>query len=198
MTIELAETINLVEIENLRKWAEYMPKCFTDNLEDEKFNDRLVEDRYILNRIKKLYSFIENVTGTEPNLENDNFQIGKITFDQYEEFEKLIKIPSIDIENYANLKLTNEEKEFCYTFIDACTEDNSFVIESQVKNIDNFFLKAYTEYLLIHHPLSEYIGSEKNIQKHLATADKNLTKKFKQIERKEAEAWRNAGKLIRN
>ena len=198
MTIESAETINLVEIENLRKWAEYMPKCFTDNLEDEKFNDRLVEDRYILNRIKKLYSFIENVTGTEPNLENDNFQIGKITFDQYEEFEKLIKIPSIDIENYANLKLTNEEKEFCYTFIDACTEDNSFVIESQVKNIDNFFLKAYTEYLLIHHPLSEYIGSEKNIQKYLAKADKNLTKKFKQIERKEAEAWRNAGKLIRN
>ena len=196
LTMETTETINLVEIENLRKWAEYMPKYFTDNLEDEKFNDRLVEDRMIIHRIKKLYSFIENITGVKPDLENDHFSIGKLSFEQYEEFQKLIKIPTINIGIYGDLKLSDEEKEFCYTFIDACNEDNSFVIESQVKNIDNFFLKAYTEYLLIHHPLSEYIGSEKNIQKSLATADKNLTKKFKEIDRKEAEAWRNS--KIRN
>ena len=97
MTIETSETINLTEIENLRKWAEYMPKCFTDNLEKEKYNDRLIEDRMILNKIDKLYIFIEKVTGKKPDLENCNFSIGRISLKQYEEFQELIKIPTIDI-----------------------------------------------------------------------------------------------------
>lgn len=195
MTIESSETINLVEIENLRKWAEYMPKCFTDNLDQEKYNDRLIADRMILNRINKLYLFIESVTGKKPDLENCNFNIGKITIKQYEEFQELIKIPTVNVGLYGDLKLTDEEKSFCYTFVDACTEDNSFVIDSQVNNIENFFLKSYTNYLLVNHPLSEYIGSENNIQKHLATTDKNLTKRFKEIARKEAEAWKNRRKV---
>ena len=36
MTIETTETINLIEIDNLRRWAEYMPECFTAKLENQK------------------------------------------------------------------------------------------------------------------------------------------------------------------
>ena len=198
MTIETTETINLKDIENLRKWAEYMPKCFTNNLEDEKFNDRLIEDRYIINRINKLYSFIENIKGAKPDLNDENFHIGQLSFDQYEKYEKLIKIPSVSIEEYADLKLTDEEKEYCYSYVENCTKDNSFVIDAKVNNIENFFLKSYTKYLLVNHPKSDYISSVTNISKNMAVIDKKLIKKFKQIRDREIKAWETSKNRIYN
>lgn len=189
MTIETMETINLKDIENLRKWAEYMPKCFTDNLDNEKFYDRLLEDRIIIHKIKSLYKFIENITGVKPDLDNEFFRIGRLSFEQYDEFEKLIRIPTICISAYATLKLTKEEKEYCYSYLGKCNKDNSLDIDKEVNNINNFYLKDYTQYLLLHHPKSDYISSEINIQKRVIISEKKLVKKFKEIARKEAIAW---------
>lgn len=198
MTIETIETINLIEIENLRKWAEYMPKCFTDNLENQNYREMLMSDRLIIKKINLLYSFIENTTGNKINLDNENFHIGVLSPEQYEEYIKLVKIPSLCIATYVDLKLSDEEKEYCYNYVEKCTKDNSFDIDKEVDNIDNYFLKSYIKYLLINDPKSDYISSTKNISENVVRAEKKLTKRFKQIENAEIRAWRNSRKRFYN
>lgn len=198
MTIETIETINLIEIENLRKWAEYIPKCFTDNLENQNYREMLMSDRLIIKKINLLYSFIENTTGNKINLDNENFHIGVLSPEQYEEYIKLVKIPSLCIATYVDLKLSDEEKEYCYNYVEKCTKDNSFDIDKEVDNIDNYFLKSYIKYLLINDPKSDYISSTKNISENVVRAEKKLTKRFKQIENAEIRAWRNSRKRFYN
>ena len=79
------------------------------------------------------------------------------------EFEKLIKIPSLCIKDYADLKLSDEEKQYCYSYVSNCTKDNSFIIDKQVNSIENFFLKSYTKYLLVNDPKSDYISSDNDV-----------------------------------
>ena len=77
-------------------------------------------------------------------------------------------------------------------------EDNSFDIDKEVDNIDNYFLKSYIKYLLINDPKSDYISSTKNISENVVRAEKKLTKRFKQIENAEIRAWRNSRKRFYN
>jgi len=198
MTIETTETINLIEIDNLRRWAEYMPECFTAKLENQKYREMLISDRLIIHKINTLYSFIENITGSKIDLENENFHIGALSPEQHEEYIKLVKVPSLCIKTYADLKLSDEEKEHCYYYLEKCTKDNSFDIDKEVDNIDNYFLKSYIKYLLINHPKSDYISSTKNISENVVRAEKKLTKRFKQIENAEIRAWRNSRKRFYN
>ena len=74
-----------------------MPECFTSNLNNAMYKDRLTEDRFILYNINNLYSFIEEITGNKPGVENRNFSIGQTTLEQYEKFNK---IPPLDFLNY--------------------------------------------------------------------------------------------------
>ena len=198
MTIETTESINLIEIDNLRKWAEYMPKCFTENLENQKYKEMLIFDRLIIMKINLLYSFIENITGSKIDLNSENFHIGELSPEQYKEYMKLVKIPSLCIATYADLKLSDEEKEYCYNYVEKCTKDNSFDIDKEVDNIDNYFLNSYIKYLLINDPKSDYISSIKNISENVVRAEKKLTKRFKQIENAEIRAWRNSRKRFYN
>ena len=193
ITINTSDFINLKDIENLRKWIEYMPYCFTSNLNNANFKDRLIEDKYILSNIKKLYSFIREITGNEPDVENRNFSIGQITIEQYDILNKIKNnIPNFNIQKYAKLKLTQEEQAICYTFVKRCTLENSDEIMNEIEGISNFYLRSYAKYLLIHFPESDYRFSTNNIGKRVSYANKRLAKDFKRIRRKEAEAWEHA------
>lgn len=186
-----SETIDLVDIENLRSWIEYMPKCFMENLENKKYNDRLVKDRSILYNINCLYSLIEKLTGRKPEYQNRNFDIGEIDLEQ--SYKKIINsIPSFDIEKYAKLKLTEEEQAFCHSFVGRCTKENSKEIESEIDRISNFFIRSYAKYLLIYSPKSDFRFSICNIQKRSNESGKKLKKEMKRISRKNGEAWKHS------
>lgn len=99
-----------------------MLECFTSNLNNEIFNDRLIEDGFILHNINNLYSFIEEITGNKPDVENRHFNIGQITLEQHNRFNEIKDIiPGFDIQKYAKLKLTQEEQAFCYAYVKRCS-----------------------------------------------------------------------------
>ena len=197
ITISTSETIDLVEIENLKKWIEYMPECFVSNLAYKNFYDRFEEDRLILHSIDKLYSLIRKITGKEPDYANSRFDIGEVTLKQRDTLNKLkSNIPSLDIPTYANLKLTEGEKAFCRSFVARCSKDNSEEVAALIDSIPNFFLKSYAKYLLIHDPESDYIHSISNIGKFASGANKQLEKRFKVTEREEQLSWSKIGKRI--
>lgn len=193
ITISTSETIDLVEIEKLRKWCEYMPECFINNLACEKFNDRLVEDRLILHNINKLYLLIEEVTGKKIDCKNSIFNIGKTTLEQRDKLDKIkSNIPRFNISKYAKLKLTEEEKLFCYSFVTRCSKQNSNEIADEIDSISNFFLKSYAKYLLIHAPESDYRISTNNIGKNVSEVSKKVEKAFKRIRSRETKSWAHA------
>ena len=170
-----------------------MPECFTSNLNNAMYKDRLTEDRFILYNINNLYSFIEEITGNKPGVENRNFSIGQTTLEQYEKFNKIKRnIPNFDIQKYAKLKLTKDEKAICYTLVKKCILENSDEIMNEIEGIHNFYLISYAKYLLIHLPGSNYRFSANNIRKQVSNASKRLVKEFKKIRRKEAYTWVHA------
>ena len=193
ITVCTNDFIDLEDVENLRKWIEYMPECFTSNLNNTMHKDRLIEDRFILYNINNLYSFIEETTGNKPDVENKHFSIGQTTLEQHEKFNKIkSNIPNFDIQKYAKLKLTKDEQAICYTLVKRCTLENSDEIMNEIEGIHNFYLRSYAKYLLIHLPESNYRFSANNIRKRVSNANKRLVKKFKRIRRKEADAWEHA------
>ncbi len=190
ITICTGDSIDLADVESLRKWIEYMPECFTSHLNNAMHKDRLIEDRFILYNINNLYSFIEETIGNKPDVKNRHFSIGQTTLEQHEKFNKIKNnIPNFDIQKYAKLKLTPEEQAICYTFVKRCTLENSDEIMNEIEGIHNFYLRSYARYLLIHLPESNYRFSTNNIGKQVSNANKRLIKKFKIIKRKESEAW---------
>ena len=185
--------IDLADVESLRKWIEYMPECFTSNLNNAMYKDRLIENRFILYNINNLYLFIEETTGNKPDVENRHFSIGQTTLEQHEKFNKIKNnIPNFDIQKYAKLKLTKDEQTFCYTLVKRCTLENSDEIMNEIEGIHNFYLRSYAKYLLIHLPESNYRFSTNNIGKQVSSANNRLVKEFKRIRRKEADAWVHA------
>ena len=193
ITIWTDDFIDLADVESLRKWIEYMPECFTSNLNNAMYMDRLIEDRFILYNINNLYSFIEETTGNKLDVENTHFSIGQTTLEQHEKFNKIKNnIPNFDIQKYAKLKLTKEEQAICYTFVKRCTLENSDEIMNEIEGIHNFYLRSYAKHLLIHLPESNYRFSTNNIRKQVSNANKRLVKEFKRIRRKEAKAWAHA------
>ena len=113
-----------------------MPQCFTSNLNNAMYNDRLIEDIFILYNINNLYSFIEEITGNKPDVENGHFSIGQTNLEQHEKFNKIKNnIPNFDIQKYAKLKLTKEEQAFCYTFVKKCILENSNEIMNEIEGI---------------------------------------------------------------
>ena len=55
--------IDLVEIENLRKWIEYTPKCYIEKLKSGNLEESKLKDDLTLYKIKKLYSLIKRIDG---------------------------------------------------------------------------------------------------------------------------------------
>lgn len=190
--------INIYDIECLKRWAEYMPECFTKNLAQEQYIARLEEDIFILRNIEKLYDLIKEIDGITANYE-DKIYIFKndMTQKQYTRLKKYMSnIPSFNIRNYFNLKLTEEEKQICYDFMKECNHENSLEMMKKVQENSNFFLGSYITFLLINHPESNYMYSIDNIRKSVDVSTIKLEKRLKKIEQTEREAWDKANQRI--
>lgn len=120
-----------------------------------------------------------------------------MTQKQYTRLKKYMSnIPSFNIRNYFNLKLTEEEKQICYDFMKECNHENSLEMMKKVQENSNFFLGSYTNFLLIRHPESNYMYSIDNIRKSVDVATIKLEKRLKKIEQTEREAWNKANHKI--
>ena len=121
MKIASLMTIDLSNINSLKLWIEYMPECFINNLDNEEYNDNLLEGRVILNRINKLYKLIEEFTNKEVDVTDNHFFIPMIEIDKYNYYESLVnsipKFGSEDIMKDAEQKLTEEEKKYAFPLL---------------------------------------------------------------------------------
>lgn len=154
MKIRTTKMINLINIESMRMWCEYMPECFTSNLENNEYNDVLAYDRFILHNIKELYSLITEVTGVEVDTNDNSFNIGLVTFEEHDKYIELInRLQLFDIRKEAKLKLTPSEQEECMEFTKNCT----FETIDNLANIENFYIKSYTKYLVFNSSESGFL-----------------------------------------
>lgn len=185
--------LDLVEVESLKKWIEYKPKCYVEKLKSGELDEQKLEDDLTLLRIKKLYALIKKIDGKlnkkqrHFNLENPH------SLEEDREYKKLVdSIPSLNISYYADLKLTDEEKQIAYDFMKQCNNENSREMMKYAENFSNFFIGSYMIELLRHHPESDYIHSTKNLGIMAESANKRIRKRMKEVRMQEQEAWEHA------
>ena len=185
ITISTSININLMEIETLRRWIEYMPKCFTDNLENTDYIDRLEKDKFIAWNIKKLYLLIKEITGKDPDYENKCFNMGNLTLEQYDRFQEIKNnIPiNFDFDTYAKLKLTKEQQLFCHNFVNNYLMINS-TENNNIDDISDYFLKSYIKYLLMFSRIEL-----KKITESINNAVRKLERRSKITEEEEKHSW---------
>lgn len=201
MKIASSMTIDLNNINSLKLWIEYMPECFINNLDNEEYNDNLLEGRVILNKINKLYKLIEEITNKEVDVTDNHFFMPMIEVDKYNYYESLVnsipKFGSEDIMKYAEQKLTEEEKKVCLSFVKRSENMTKYDLENETSNIDSYFLKEAISAYLIAHPDSNYMFSKNVLNKNMAQANKRLAKRLRKIDYMEAIAWKHANKHYR-
>lgn len=77
-------------------------RMFYQWIDNEQFNNGLVEDRVILSNINRLYTLIEQITGEKPNFTSKIVVFNQVDIDQYNKFQGIVShIPKFDIEKYA-------------------------------------------------------------------------------------------------
>lgn len=190
--------LDLVEVENLRKWISYMPKCYKDRLNSGEFEEQQLRDDLTLVQIKKLYALIRKIDG-KLSLKQRHFNLEKPhSLEDEREYKRLIEnIPTFNISYYASIKLTEDEKKLAYDFMRSCDKENSKEMMNYAENYQNFFVGSYMRELLIHHPESDYITSTKNIGISVHNANERLNKEMKKIKQREQASWQYANRRFR-
>lgn len=171
--IQTNETIDLIKIEEIRKWCEYKPFDFNTKLNEEK-NILLEKDILTVSFIKLLYKLLK-ITDNDKN--NRNFKIGRINFDTYEEYKSIINMiyNLFNIDKEANLKLTQKELNQCIVLAKNSTMETVDIMN----NISNFYIKSYTEYLIFNDPQS-------GLLQELSDKEKKLNEKLRKEDYKQA------------
>ena len=186
ITILSSKRIDLVEVEKLRKWIEYNPNTIQDNELEKKDNNTL-------SRIKELYALIKKIDGNLNVKERIFYLKNPHSPEEEREYQKLVdSIPRLNVSYYASIKLTDKEKQFAYNFMKKCNKENSDELMEYAENYPNFFVSSYMVELLRHHPESNYNYSTKNISTTVKKGTKKLTKKLKEIKKREQETWKHA------
>lgn len=186
--------LDLTEIENLKKWIKYTPKCYVEKLKSGELDEQKVEDDLTtLCRIEKLYALIRKIDG-RLSLKERHFNLKKPhSFEDEREYQNLVdSIPSLNISYYASLKLTDEEKQYAYDFMKQCNKENSREMMKYAQEYPNFYVSSYMIELLINHPESDYIHSTKNLGIKAKRANKRLIKRMEEIRIQEQESWEHA------
>ena len=182
--------LDLMEVENLRKWIEYNPECYTERLKSGELEEQKLEDDLTLLRINKLYNLIKKIDGKVSKKQRHFNLNNPHSFEDDREYEKLVdSIPSLDVSHYASIKLTDEERQFAYDFMKQCNKENSREMMKYADNYPNFFVGSYMAELLRHHPESDYIHSTRNISISVENANKRIRKRMNEIRRRERESW---------
>ena len=146
--IQTNETIDIVKLEEIRKWCEYKPIDFMTNLNEE-IKILLEKDILTLSYIKLLYKLLK-IKDNDKN--NHRFIIGTIDFETYEEYKVTINMiyNLFNIDKEANLKLTQNELNQCIELAKNSTMENV----DKINNLSNYYIKSYTEYLIFNNQQS--------------------------------------------
>lgn len=185
--------LDLIEVENLRRWIEYNPKCYVEKLKSGELDEQKLEDDLTLLRIKKLYVLIKKIDG-KLNKKQRHYNLrNPHSLEEDKEYQKLVdSIPNLNISYYANLKLTDEERQIAYDFMKQCNKENSNEMMKYAENFSNFFIGSYMIELLRYHPESDYIHSTKNLDIMADSANKRIRKRMKEIRMQEQDSWEHA------
>ena len=168
-------TIDLKEIETLRKWASYMPDWFVSHLDQEEYDLRYKKDQMILETIHTLYELIKKSTGKELDLNSTRFSLGTISFEDRERIRSLLSdIPSLDIKTYAELKLSPDENAYCvFSRKKYCNKGTSE---------RDFFLQSYMDYLSLNE-------REEALKKIVIKQIHSAEKRMHGVEQREKNQW---------
>ena len=152
------KTVDIVKLEEIKKWCEYRPLIFITNksIQKEKLDNF---DIFLKNFIEHFY-YKFNIQDKDKN--NHSFKI-KITnkddFNFYRWFKYLINKFNIELE--AKYKLTTLELNYCHNISLNAKISN---IEDLLK-IDNFYIKSYAKYLIFNSPKWKSTTKVKQIRK---------------------------------
>lgn len=185
--------LDLIEVENLRRWIEYNPKCYVEKLKSGELDEQKLEDDLTLLRIKKLYGLIKKID-EELNKKQRHYNLrNPHSLEEEKEYQMLVdNIPNLNISYYANLKLTDEERQIAYDFMKQCNKENSNEMMKYAENFSNFFIGSYMIELLRYHPESDYIHSTKNLNTMAESTNKRIRKRMEKIRMQEQNAWEHA------
>lgn len=185
--------LDLVEVENLRKWIKYNPACYTERLKMGELEEQKLADDLTLLTINRLYALIKKIDGKVSKKQRHFSLNNPHSLEDDREYEKLVdSIPTLDVSHYASIKLTDEERQFAYDFMKQCNKENSREMMKYAEKYPNFFVGSYMAELLRHHHESDYIHSSKNIGIMVEQANKRIRKSMNEIRRRERDSWEHS------
>jgi len=159
-------TINLAEIKELKAWLEYEPNCFKERCINGKYSEiEYLEDKLVLGYIRLIIFYIKTLIKDKLDFDCTDFVIAKLTPEQVLKFNRFkAMIPSLDIEKYAKLKLTNEELDLCHNILRFTNQDNVADMNKIVLELPNLFARRYAQHLLMAN-YSAYFEKDKQFVK---------------------------------
>ncbi len=171
--VQSTDVIDIVKLEEIKKWCEYKPDNFIKN-QSFKNKELLKKDNLILSYLKLLYKLLK-ISDNDKN--NHNFKIGEILFDKYKEYKDTLNMiyTLFNINEEAELKLSPIKIKECIGF----TQNLTINTIDNINEISNFFVKNYTEYLILNDPQISLI---KGIRERETKLNKKLSRvKFHSI-----------------
>ena len=94
------------------------------------------------------------------------------------------------VSRYAKCKLTKDQLEYCKSFLKKCDSDSSYEVAKAVGAIENFYIRSYAQFLLIHDPNSNYSCSIKvrrksiydSVQARIASNRRQFNKMYRRMD----------------
>ena len=167
--------INLAKIDFLREWLEYQPEHYMKRVNSGELLAEHLEELETLRKINAFFDLLRQIEGDiNPKETNFNFT-NCYTREQRSSINYLRKeiARAFKFVKYAELKLTEEEKEHAYNFMKNCTEDNSDEMMNLARTNENRFMGSYMVYLLCHHNESHYKYSDRSRMERAAKKPSN-------------------------
>ncbi len=128
---------DLKEIELQKRWIEYDSEAYIENLQ-------ILHDDKIINKDISITYYIDNLYNYLNSLPNK--EINEIDENKYNEL--ISKIPKFNIEEYAELKLSKEQKAFCKIFVESYDYNKGMSNGVAITDIRDYYLRSYLTYLI--------------------------------------------------
>ena len=111
MEVNEKNEINIKEINDLKKWIEYESEAFIEKVHILNDEQLINTDAVTYCNIRILEEYLKNECKQELTEDKETIIIDD---SHKEETQRLLKkIPNLDVEKFADLKLTEKEKDFC-------------------------------------------------------------------------------------
>ncbi|MBR1385973.1 MAG: hypothetical protein IJ568_03990 [Bacilli bacterium] len=128
---------DLKEIETQKRWIEYEPDGYIEKLHILHDDNIINKDISITYHIDNLYEYLNNLPNKKLEEVDDNIYNDLIS-----------KIPKFNIEEYAELKLSKDQKAFCKIFVDCYDFKTNMSNGVAITDIKDYYLRTYLTYLI--------------------------------------------------